>query len=94
MTSGVAFASGTINLGSKEMFKIVKAQKEAADDNAQTQIINLMTRYYKAEYKFSLVKEKYGKRLDENLNTINMEELMNLTKWFAQKKENIPKERQ
>lgn len=52
-----------------------------------------MTKFYKAEFSFSLVKEKYKNRINESLNNISMEELKNLTKWYIRKIEQAPKEK-
>lgn len=93
LTSGVAFANNQVNLATDEMFQIVKGQKEANDDLAKQRIINLMKKYYKAEQEFSLVKEKYGSRLDNNLQELNQTELTTLAKQFLRKNEQVLKEK-
>ena len=78
--SGVAFANRDFNLGSAQMFEIVRSQKEASDENSRNQIINLITKFCKAEFRCSLVKERRRNRINENLNDMSMEKLKNFTK--------------
>ena len=39
------------------------------------------------------MKEKYGSRLDDNLQELNQTELTMLVKWFLRKNEQVPKEK-
>ena len=75
------------------MFQIVKSQKEAAEAAAKQKIVNLMKKYYKAEWEFSLIKEKYKSTLDDKVNDMNITELTTLCKWYLRKGESMPKEK-
>ena len=57
-----------------EVLQIVKGKIEAASEK-KTKIVSYMIKFYKREYCYSLIIEKYGSLIEEILKTLATDEL-------------------